>query len=319
MNTYPRDEFDEVDESTARGGAYRARTEADPAANRALLAIALAGTLSLLLGGVMYVMSPRLAAPEAQASATPSTSISAEPTPSTNPASVTVEIYNSSAPEGAAGIASKILEAKGYTVSTTGNWTGYYTEASLVNFATGASSEANEIADTLGLPTIVQDFEADKGLVYVVLGADFDLEALAAANPDILAEATATASAPATATASPSAGEDTGAQEGSTLTGTDGQTLYTVDPTTGQFVEATELVPGTSYYVYNPQTASYEEYIPSSQASTDTSTGESSSSEATTAPEAAVRYSYDPETDTFLEDPAGAYIYDPSTGLFTLG
>lgn len=298
MNTYPRDEFDDVDASTARGGAYRAQPVKDPAANRALLLTVLAGVLALLVGGVMYVMSPRLASPDAQGTASATASATtAEATPTTNPASVTVEVYNSSAPEGSAAIATSVLEAKGYTVVTTGNWHGIYQTESLVNFATGASSEANEIADSLGLPTIAQDYEAEKGLVYVVLGADFDPTAFATATT----EATESASAEATASAG------TEPTESTTVTGANGETLYTVDPTTGQFVEATETTPGTVYYTLNDATGSYEEYT------------EPAPGTASTPGTDGLRYSLDPATGVYVQDPAGLYVYNPATGTYTLG
>lgn len=294
MNTYPHDEFDDVDASTARGGAYRAQPVKDPAATRVLLLTVLAGVLALLVGGVMYVMSPRLASPEAQGTASATASATtAEATPTTNPASVTVEVYNSSAPEGSAAIATSVLEAKGYTVVTTGNWHGIYQTESLVNFATGASSEANEIADSLGLPTIAQDYEAEKGLVYVVLGADFDPTTFATA---------------ATETASAEAGASAGAEptESPTVTGANGETLYTVDPATGQFVEATETTPGTVYYTLNDATGSYEEYTETAPAQPTPGTD-------------GLRYSLDPATGAYVQDPAGLYVYDPATGTYTLG
>lgn len=303
MKTYPRDEFDDVDAGTARGGAYRARPITDPAADRVLLLTVLAGVLALFIGGVMYVVSPRLAAPEAQAStsaatgSSPSFSQTEEATPTADPASVRVEIYNSAAPSGAAAVATSVLESQGYTVTITGNWQGMYQSESLVNYATGASVEANEIADTLNLPYINQDYEAEKGLVYVVLGADFDPTAFATATTE------------ATESASAEAGASAGAEptESTTVTGANGETLYTVDPTTGQFVEATETTPGTVYYTLNESTGSYEEYT------------EPAPGAASTPGTDGLRYSLDPATGTYVQDPAGLYVYDPATGTYTLG
>ncbi|MDO4897914.1 MAG: LytR C-terminal domain-containing protein [Rothia sp. (in: high G+C Gram-positive bacteria)] len=279
MTSYPHDEFDDIDEDTAPRGAYRGGHIDSHTSNRGLLLTVLCGVLSLLVGGFMYVNSPRLASPEAAASASAaSASPSAEATPTTDPSSVTVEVYNSSAAEGAANVATKLIESKGYTVTATGNWAGAYMEESSVNFATGASSEANDIADALGLPLIAQDYQAAKGNIYVVLGADFDAEALASKVP------AAQQTPDATPSASPSASAS--------------QTLYVVDPATGSYVEATDSnSQGQTLYTYDPATG----YTPYSGQQNGAGT---------------VTYSYDPVTGTYQEDPAGSFIYDSATGTY---
>ena len=250
MNSYPRDEFDDIDENKARRGAYRGAV-VDTATSRAgLLAIIISGILALIVGGTMYVISPRTDAPEAadasSATATASASSSAEPTPTTNPSNVTVEGYNSSAPSGAAAQASAALEEAGYTVSATANWAGAYAAESMVYFATGASSEANEVADTLGLPTIAQDYEAETGLIYVVLGADFDPASLpgAASLPSETAEATAEATDDVDA--------GVGVQPTDPAVPAVGD-RYSYDPATGTFY----LDPAGSY-IYDPVTGTYQ-------------------------------------------------------------
>lgn len=248
MNSYPRDEFDDIDENNARRGAYRGAVN-DTATSRAgLLAIIVSGVLALIVGGTMYVISPRTAAPEASgstsATATASVSPSAEATPTTNPSSVTVEVYNSSAPAGAAAQATAALEEAGYTVTSTANWAGAYTAESLVYFATGASSEANEIADTLGLPTIAQDYQAETGLVYVVLGADFD--------PTSLPGATSLPSATDEEAASGST--EVGGTAGATSSATPADVeRYSYDPATDTF-----YLDPTGNYIYDSATGTYQ-------------------------------------------------------------
>lgn len=248
MNSYPRDEFDDIDENTSRRGAYRGAPVDNATSRAGLLAIIISGVLALIVGGTMYVVSPRTAAPEASgsssATATASASPSAEATPTTNPSSVTVEVYNSSAPAGAAAQATAALEAIGYTVTSTANWAGAYAAESMVYFATGASSEANEVADTLGLPIIAQDYEAETGLIYVVLGADFD-----------------PASLPGVAS-SPSVTDEEAASDSTEVEGTTGATSsavpadverYSYDPATGTF-----YLDPTGNYIYDSATGTYQ-------------------------------------------------------------
>lgn len=246
MNSYPRDELDDIDENTSRRGAYRG-TPVDKATSRAgLLAIIISGVLALIVGGTMYVISPRTAAPEASgassATAAASASPSVEAMPTTNPSSVTVEVYNSSASAGAAAQATAALEAAGYTVTSTANWAGAYTAESMVYFATGASSEANEIADTLGLPIIAQDYQAETGLVYVVLGADFAPTSLpgASSSPSATAQETAD-SGTGVAETEPNPGIPTSVER------------YSYDPTTATF-----YLDPTGNYIYDSATGTYQ-------------------------------------------------------------
>ena len=303
MSHYPRDEFDDIDEATARRGAYRARPKANATSARGLVLMVLSGVLALLVGGFMYVFSPRTDSPEAAAEASASASATASPSeeapPALNIEGTTVEIYNSSAPAGSAAVAERLIESKGYTVRTTGNWAGTYTTESTVNFATGTSSEANDIADTLSLPFIVQDYQAEKGLGYVVLGADFDPASFEdAAEPAEAAEPTEPAE-------EQGGDEVSQAPEGTPAAPSqaDGQGLYVLDPSTGTFVEANEsTASGLTRYSYDPTTGTYQEYNPQ-QGHTPNS-----------AP--VITYSYQPDTGTFVQDPAGTYIFDAATGTY---
>lgn len=300
MTNYPRDEFDDIDEATARRGAYRARPKDNNTSARGVVLMVLSGVLALLVGGFMYVISPRTdspeAAAEASASASATASLAEEETPALNIEGTTVEIYNSSAPSGAAAVAARLIESKGYTVRTTGNWAGTYTTESTVNFATGTSSEANDIADALSLPFIVQDYQAEKGLVYVVLGADFDPssfeEAIETAAPTESVEEQSGESASQGPESSPSASSPA-ANEG----------VYVLDPVTGTFVEATESTDSSlTRYTYDPATGTYQEQGPQQEDIPNTPP--------------VTTYSYQPDTGTFVEDPAGTYIFDAATGTY---
>ncbi|WP_421084370.1 LytR C-terminal domain-containing protein [Rothia nasimurium] len=324
MNDYPRDEFDDIDEKTARRGAYRAAGAAK-GSRAGILTIILCGLLTLLIGGTMYVLSPRTAGPasstdsasasaSASGEATVTASASASESAAPDPSAVTVEVYNSSAASGSAAVAAAVLEDAGYTVSTVANWAGAYAAESMVYYATGSSGEADDIADRLKLPYINQDYQATKGLVYVVLGPDFDpanfpefaedAGLVAAATPSATAEPTAEATAQATAAASATASATPAPSQAGT------PTLYVVDPVTATYVEATEAqaaLTGQALYTLDPATGTYIPYTPDATAT----------AEATD--EAVQRYNYNPATDVYYLDPTGPYILDPVTGTYRLG
>lgn len=240
MKTYPRDEFDDVEENSSRRGAYRGRITDTSTSRAGLLAVVVSGVLALLIGGTMYVISPRTAAPgatTAMASASATATVSAAPSPSTDPSSVTVAVYNSSAPNGAASTAASALQKVGYTVTETSNWAGAYATESMVYFATGASAEANEIADALGIPYINQDFQAETGEVYVVLGADF--KATDFADPTQEATPTDTASPEATAVV---------VEETDTVV-----KRFSLDPATGAYIPDP-----AGAYIYDAATGTYK-------------------------------------------------------------
>lgn len=242
MKTYPRDEFDDIKENSSRRGAYRGRVLDTSTSLRGLLAIVISGIIALLTGGIMYVISPRIAGPGAvvaSASASATETASPQASPTTNPANVTVAVYNSSAPEGSANTAAHILQQAHYKVAETSNWAGAYSTESMVYFATGSSAEANEVADLLGVPYINQDFQAQPGEVYVVLGTDF--------NPSALGQPAGGAQVAPTPTASPSAGA-IGA------TGNDKSQRYSLDPATGTYV-----VDPSGLYSYDPATGTYRQ------------------------------------------------------------
>ncbi|MBM7052042.1 LytR C-terminal domain-containing protein [Rothia sp. ZJ1223] len=184
MQQFPRDEFDDVDESSKRRGAYRAQ---DPlaGASKTLLPLIGAGLASLLLGGFMYIYSPQTSAPgaakttEASASASESEIPTAEPTPEDTGEPVILEIYNSGGITGAASDAMNLIMAstQNVTITQVGNWQGTPVNGSIVYYAAGYEDEANEAADTLEIPYIQED-PTQAVPVIAVLGPDYVLSSL---------------------------------------------------------------------------------------------------------------------------------------------
>lgn len=191
--SYPRDEFDEVDEKTARRGTYRA-VNADPAKSpKGAIPLVAAGVVGLLVGAAMYIYAPRTASPEysaqksasssasarSSASAT-SASASASATASASPSktglvdSISVGVFNASAPAGSASSAAALLS--NYTVNETANYTGAAPATSVIYYAEGYQAQAQSIAATLDISQVRQATSAvpmGNHEVIVVLASDY--------------------------------------------------------------------------------------------------------------------------------------------------
>lgn len=191
--SYPRDEFDEVDEKTARRGTYRA-VNADPAKSpKGAIPLVAAGVVGLLVGAAMYIYAPRTASPEysaqksassspsarSSASAT-SASASASATASATPSktglvdSISVGVFNASAPAGSASSAAALLS--NYTVNETANYTGAAPATSVVYYAEGYQAQAQSIAAALDISQVRQATSAvpmGNHEVIVVLASDY--------------------------------------------------------------------------------------------------------------------------------------------------
>lgn len=191
--SYPRDEFDEVDEKTARRGTYRA-VNADPAKSpKGAIPLVAAGVVGLLVGAAMYIYAPRTASPEysaqksasssasarSSASAT-SASASASATASVSPSktglvdSISVGVFNASAPAGSASSAAALLS--NYTVNETANYTGAAPATSVVYYAEGYQAQAQSIAAALDISQVRQATSAvpmGNHEVIVVLASDY--------------------------------------------------------------------------------------------------------------------------------------------------
>lgn len=191
--SYPRDEFDEVDENTARRGTYRA-VNADPAKSpKGAIPLVAAGVVGLLIGGAMYVYAPRTASPQysastaksssapASASAPAKASASASATKTGLAESISVAVYNAAAPAGSASRAAALLT--GYTINETANYTGVAPATSVVYYAEGYQSQAQSIASKLDISQVRQataNVEMGNHEVIVILSSDYTGSATAA-------------------------------------------------------------------------------------------------------------------------------------------
>lgn len=191
--SYPRDEFDEVDEKTARRGTYRA-VNADPAKSpKGAIPLVAAGVVGLLVGAAMYIYAPRTASPEYSAQKSASSSASARPSASATSASasasatasaspsktglvdsISVGVFNASAPAGSASSAAALLS--NYTVNETANYTGAAPATSVVYYAEGYQAQAQSIAAALDISQVRQATSAvpmGNHEVIVVLASDY--------------------------------------------------------------------------------------------------------------------------------------------------
>lgn len=191
--SYPRDEFDEVDEKTARRGTYRA-VNADPAKSpKGAIPLVAAGVVGLLVGAAMYIYAPRTASPEYSAQKSASSSASARSSASATSASasasapasaspsktglvdsISVGVFNASAPAGSASNAAALLS--NYTVNETANYTGAAPATSVVYYAEGYQAQAQSIAAALDISQVRQATSAvpmGNHEVIVVLASDY--------------------------------------------------------------------------------------------------------------------------------------------------
>lgn len=191
--SYPRDEFDEVDEKTARRGTYRA-VNADPAKSpKGAIPLVAAGVVGLLVGAAMYIYAPRTASPEYSAQKSASSSVSARSSASATSASasasatasaspsktglvdsISVGVFNASAPAGSASSAAALLS--NYTVNETANYTGAAPATSVVYYAEGYQAQAQSIAAALDISQVRQATSAvpmGNHEVIVVLASDY--------------------------------------------------------------------------------------------------------------------------------------------------
>lgn len=200
MTNYPRDEFDNIPETSSRQGVHRTAMETARSGLWPIVAFAVA---ALVVGALAFFLVPRLvgsnaseAAPAAsahastsatssapsQTSAAPSsaapTSSSAAPTsaaPTATPApsadkSLRVGVFNASGVTGLAGRVSTQAQAAGWTVAQSGNWTGNAVQASVVYYqGADAKASAEQLAKDLGITSVVQAEQAALPLM-VVLG-----------------------------------------------------------------------------------------------------------------------------------------------------
>lgn len=225
---YPHDEFDDVPEDSARRGAYRGIAVDSTRSTKKTVAVIIAGIIALVVGGIMFVVSPRLSTPEASStlpmtSSTASASASATASEDAS-SSKTGMVYNDGAYQGAAGQAATVLGNNGYTITESANWKGTTVNQSVIFYSAGHANEAEEVAKLIGVSYIQEDTSTELEF-YVVLAADYAGLPNVAGEVDQVYDLSATTDSTATDTT------DTGPTDTSG-TGTTDQTGVT-DPNAG--------------------------------------------------------------------------------------
>ncbi|WP_449371888.1 LytR C-terminal domain-containing protein [Arthrobacter psychrolactophilus] len=196
MSKYPRDEFDDVEENSARHGVHRSSLETRKSSLAPLMFF---GVAALLVGLLAFFIMPKVldngtpaasettatAAAEPSASATPSatptptqeptTAPVETPTPTPTPESVVdksipVAIFNAVGTSGLAGRYSALVMGDGWSVSQSANWAGQPQGTSVIYY-NGIEQKANAeaLSVLLNIPTLLDT--ADLGIpLAVVLG-----------------------------------------------------------------------------------------------------------------------------------------------------
>ncbi|WP_178946018.1 LytR C-terminal domain-containing protein [Kocuria sp. TGY1127_2] len=177
MAEYEHDEFDDVPVDSPRRGAYRGELPEKSGGFKQLAALIVAGICALIIGGVFFLLSPKLASPDAASSSASSSSSqeasdsgSASESPSDSEsgpgsdesstakpdASTTLGVYNYSSKEGTATKAATTLTDAGWTVSDVSNWDGQAQKSSVVYYAQGHDEQAKAIAQKLDIKDVKQ-------------------------------------------------------------------------------------------------------------------------------------------------------------------
>lgn len=194
MSNYPRDEFDNVPESSSRQGVHRS-VMAEP--SRSLWPIIAFAVAALLIGVLAFLLVPRLVGGTQNPSTTNSSAVStkASPTPSattpsapaTTPPPATskppvtpsappldktqpVSVYNGSGISGLAARVAQQVRADGWTVPINANWSGIPQPSSVIFYnGAGQKTNAEALGKLLGIARLVDTAELGIPLA-VVLG-----------------------------------------------------------------------------------------------------------------------------------------------------
>lgn len=211
MTKYPRDEFDQVPETSDRHGVHRARM-ATPKSN-GLGLIILAAVLALAVGALSFFVLPLLgtggpstpvagptSTPAATASASPSateqetesaeaeatTKPSDEPTPEptdeatdepTEEAAAVnkqdpVMILNGAGVSGLAGTVSQTVQNDGWTIAVVDNWGGAPLAGSVIFYNPGQEANAQALGELLGITELQENGDVSQ-YVTVALGPGY--------------------------------------------------------------------------------------------------------------------------------------------------
>lgn len=199
MSKYPRDEFDAVEENSARYGVHR--TSMDPP-RRSLMPLLVVGVVALCIGLLAFFIMPKVldnntpplagsntsasspaaaqtteppASDATEAPAQPSESAAPEPTETPTPEavadkSVGVAVFNATGIGGLAARYAGLVTADGWTVSQSANWAGQPQTTSVIFYSDAAQKvNAEELGALLNIPTQVETAELGIPLA-VVLG-----------------------------------------------------------------------------------------------------------------------------------------------------
>lgn len=198
MSNYPRDEFDNVPESSSRQGVHRTAMEPPRPGLWPIVAFAV---VALLIGAAAFLIIPRLlgSAPAASdaseqsssssdsatssaaspsstaASSTPAPTTTPPATPSTPPPAPVdktqpVNVYNGTTISGLSARVAQQVRADGWTVPLSANWQGLAQPSSVI-FYNGPTqkSNADALGALLGISRLVDTAELGVPLA-VVLG-----------------------------------------------------------------------------------------------------------------------------------------------------
>ena len=211
MTKYPRDEFDQVPETSDRHGVHRARM-ATPKSN-GLGLIILAAVLALAVGALSFFVLPLLgtggpstpvagatstpaatasASPsateqesksaEAEATTEPSDEATSEPTdeatdePTEEAAAVNkqdpVMILNGAGVSGLAGTVSQTVQNDGWTIAVVDNWGGAPLAGSVIFYNPGQEANAQALGELLGITDLQENGDVSQ-YVTVALGPGY--------------------------------------------------------------------------------------------------------------------------------------------------
>ncbi|MGW6173490.1 LytR C-terminal domain-containing protein [Arthrobacter sp. NPDC055138] len=211
MTKYPRDEFDQVPETSDRHGVHRARM-ATPKSN-GLGLIILAAVLALAVGALSFFVLPLLgtggpSTPVAGATSTPAATASASPSataeesesakaedttepsdeatpepteeatdePTEEAAAVNkqdpVMILNGAGVSGLAGTVSQTVQNDGWTIAVVDNWGGAPLAGSVIFYNPGQEANAQALGELLGITDLQENGDVSQ-YVTVALGPDY--------------------------------------------------------------------------------------------------------------------------------------------------
>lgn len=200
MSKYPRDEFDAVEENSARYGVHR--TSMDPQ-KRSLMPLMVVGVVALCIGLLAFFIMPKVlnndtsplagnttsaasspaADPATDAPASDAAPTPAEPTEETAPEpteeptpeavtdkSTAVAVFNGTGIGGLAARYAGLVTGDGWTVSQSANWAGQPQPTSVIFYSDAAQKvNAEALGALLNIPTQVETAELGIPLA-VVLG-----------------------------------------------------------------------------------------------------------------------------------------------------